>query len=290
MAGEDLDRVGPNKTKIDRYGWTVRDAPGQLRYIGKNQLTVDYTYQRTHSAQKVRNLARDWSWMACGAILVAKRNGQYYVVDGQHRVLAAKSRADIIDLPCILFETDAPSDEAVAWLGANKNRKVPDSVDTFRALVAARDPDAMYMQETCDRLGIVITKAAGSPKRLKSVVGTIRILKRNRDQFDKLMPLLAELCENCPLSEKLVAGLDYIGQHLDLDEPRLRKRLLSVGPEALVRGATRAAAYFVRGGANVWAMGMMDEINKGLRTKFEFPLSPTEPGVPSEEPSGGSTE
>lgn len=285
MAGE--DRIGPNTTKIDRYGWTVRDAPGQLRYIGKNQLVVDYTYQRTHSTQKVRALARDWSWMACGAILVAKRNGQYYVVDGQHRVLAAKSRADVIDLPCILFETDAPSDEAVAWLGANKNRKVPDSVDTFRALVAARDPDAMYLQETCDRLGIVITKSADSSKRLKGVVGTIRILKRDRSRFDKLMLLLADLCENHPLNEKLIAGLDYIGQHLDLDEPRLRKRILTVGPEALMQGAIRAAAYFVRGGANVWAMGMMDEINKGLRTKFELSSSITEPSTPSEEISGG---
>lgn len=52
--------------------------------------------------------------------------------------------------------------------------------------------------------------------------------------------------------------------------PRLFDRLKAIGAPRLVEGANKASAFFVRGGAQVWARGMLEEINKGLRNRFEM--------------------
>lgn len=64
--------------------------------------------------------------------------------------------------------------------------------------------------------------------------------------------------------------MDHIGQKLNLEDPRLRNRILSIGVIRLMEGANSASAYYSRGGPKVWADGMMKEINHGLRNKFEL--------------------
>ena len=265
-----LSEMVGRKTKVERYGWVLRDEPGQLKYINKNLLVVDPTYQRRCRRTKVQKIASSWSWMACGAVLVAKRDGVYYVYDGQHRVEAAKVRADIIDLPCILFETDDPCDEAVAWRGCNTNRKLPTSLESFVARCVARDSDALYLKATCEKLRIKISDKSKAPRQMRSIATALDIMGRDRDLFDKVMDLMSELCVDVPVTKTLLLGVEYIGQRLDLEDPRLRKRMLFVGPENLTRGAIRAATYLAKGGARVYATGMMDEINKGMRNKFEI--------------------
>jgi len=88
------------KSKIERYGWTVQDGQGELRLISKHDLAVDYaSYQRIANNAKTLVLARDWSWIACGALIVASRGGALHVVDGGHRLVAAMKRDDITMLP-----------------------------------------------------------------------------------------------------------------------------------------------------------------------------------------------
>lgn len=68
------DRVhNGTMTKIDRYGWSMQDNKGELRWINKMDVQVDYSYQRNTNEIKLKNIARDWSWIACGAIVVANR-------------------------------------------------------------------------------------------------------------------------------------------------------------------------------------------------------------------------
>lgn len=55
-----------------------------------------------------------------------------------------------------------------------------------------------------------------------------------------------------------------------LNDRRLSKRLMEIGAQRLLDGATRAAAFYARGGPKVFADGMLQEINKGLHGKFQF--------------------
>lgn len=85
-------------TKVERFGWTIKDAPGVMTLLDKKVLQIHQDYQRQAIVSKIRAITATWSWVACGAIIVGKRCGEYWVIDGQHRVLAARQRADITAL------------------------------------------------------------------------------------------------------------------------------------------------------------------------------------------------
>jgi myo-inositol-1(or 4)-monophosphatase len=53
-----------------------------------------------------------------------------------------------------------------------------------------------------------------------------------------------------------------------LDDKRLNRRLRDIGAEQLLEAANRAGAFYARGGAKVWADGMLNACNKGLHNKF----------------------
>src|SRR5689334_6103185 len=80
---------------------TTRDRPGEFAMIDKTKLNVDLSYQRKTTKSRVDKIREEWSWIAFGAVSVALRgDGEWFVMDGQHRVLAAMMRDDIKEVPC----------------------------------------------------------------------------------------------------------------------------------------------------------------------------------------------
>jgi hypothetical protein len=78
-----------------------------LQYCSPDQLLIDESYQRSleaaNSQTLIRRIAMHWDWGLCQPLFVARRaDGSLYVVDGQHRLEAAKLRGDIWQLPCVV--------------------------------------------------------------------------------------------------------------------------------------------------------------------------------------------
>lgn len=262
----------PSKTitKVERYGWSVKDAPGKLVLLNKSVLQVHPAYQRHAVDAKVRLIASAWSWVACGSIVVGVRGGEYWVIDGQHRVMASKLRSDIDALPCLLFETESVEQEARGFLDANTGRKPVTSLDKFRARIASGDETAKYVDTVFRRLGIVPRARAAKPLEIKSVAWAMDKARENRAAFEVVIKTAAELCQESTLQEILLQGLYYIQTNCDtkLDDKRMNDRLKKIGQARLVEAGKRSSAYFTRGGAKVWADGMLLEINKGLHNKI----------------------
>lgn len=257
--------------KIKRYGWTVKDKPGKIMSLPKSMLRIDHSYQRTNlSTERIRRISSQWSWVALGAIIVGHRNGQYYVIDGQHRVRAALSRSDVIHLPCLVFETEDVSQEASGFLSANQHRGPITSIVKHRAAVVAQEPIAMIVQKACDDFGLRIKEGVTSAGYIRSVAWAHRRAAEDEETFRLVLGLAADLCakDNITLHQRLLDGLWVIHAKIGLDDKRLTDRLREKGAKVLIEAANRAAAYYVSGGAKVWAEGMLSEINKGLRNKF----------------------
>ena len=120
MINQEITHVGLDK--VQRYGWVTAHAQGRFEMINKRLLNVNTEiYQREASKTKVLELASNWSWIACGALIVADRDGVYWVADGQHRKLAADKRSDIKELPCMVFTV--ATREAVAAASTTARRK-----------------------------------------------------------------------------------------------------------------------------------------------------------------------
>jgi len=261
---------GGKTTKIDRYKWIIKNKQGELKWLNKDSLAVDESYQRSASRAKVLRIAREWSWIACGVISVAKRASGFFVIDGQHRVLAARNRADIDDLPCVVFDSDGAEKEARAFLDTNKNRKAMTSIESFKAMTIAMEPVAIFVKETLEKNSITISTSASRPLEFKSLTFAIKTAKEAPEIFVELFDLIGKLCVACPIRERVAGGLFYLAKKGFFQKKGFKDRVLKIGHEALFQAANKAAAYFAAGGEKVWASGILDTINKSLRVKFEL--------------------
>jgi hypothetical protein len=62
----------------------------------------------------------------------------------------------------------------------------------------------------------------------------------------------------------------------DIEDKNFKSRLISIGPDVLMRSINEASAYYARGGANVWGVGILNAVNKGLRNKYKLNVVPEE--------------
>lgn len=270
MDMKETTQIGMDK--IARYGWMMKDAPGEMIRIDKDDLLVHPAYQRDLIVSKVKAISAAWSWIALGVLVVGLRENKYWVIDGQHRLVAAKRRSDISALPCLVFQTSDLKDEAQGFLDLNTGRKPVSAIARQKALVVAGDEVAAFVAEVCQSLGITITPNAHSPGNLKCIAWCNRRAADDKDEFRAVMTLATEICmaDKMPVAERLLEGLWRINAGVEdgLHNKRLVKRIREKGARTLLDAANRAAAYFNYGGGKAWATGILAELNKGLINRF----------------------
>ncbi len=263
--------------KIQRYKWTIKDTPGKHVTLAKTLLVVDPSYQRDAETAagnaKSLSMAQKWSWIACGAISVAKRadDDKFYVVDGQHRVLAARKRSDITHLPCMVFESEGALQEAEGFLRVNTMRNTLGAVDKYRAQLKTQDPIILFVDSLVQQAGRKVSKSSG-PNTIACVSGLVRLAKTYRHELQHIWPTVVQLCKGEVLSEQLVTALTQIESQLpagqSLTDNLLRKRLNRVGYKALIESGRKASAYFGNTGHKPWVMGIVDALNKGCQIRI----------------------
>jgi hypothetical protein len=255
-----------------KHSKTIEDGRGVQDEIHKDLLSIDPEYQRAPSVRRVRALVDTWSWGACGVLNVARRNGTLSIVDGQHRWLAALQRPDIETLPCIVFDVDNMSEEARMFFNANCNRGNVPGLDKYRSLLKGGDQIAVAVQDAFDILGLKVAVGC-SGGSITCVMWCMKRAKENYRDFAATLTLAADLCKDTVIKERLLDGLYYLHQHCEsLEDKRFRARILHVGEEMLVEGATRQAKLYVEGGNKVFASGMLIEINRNLRHADKYHL------------------
>ena len=260
------------KDKVDLYGWKVKDTPGALSNLNKTLLQVHPAYQRVATIDKINAIASKWSWVACGALIVGKRDKNFWVIDGQHRLLAALKRSDIKTLPCLIFQTDNLSQEAQGFLDANTARRPVATYDKYRAALAASDPLALVVDAMLQKLGITVTLSLHKAHTLKCIGFVLTRAKEDPFALEEVLVAAMEICGTAPIHERVLASLWYLHRNAEVNlfDKRLRARLKAMGSENILNAAAKAAAYYANGGMRVWAEGVLNEVNRGLRNKISL--------------------
>ena len=264
------DKTHFGTSKIDQYKWTLKDSRGEYMAIDKNELFVDHAYQRDQNENKVIEMARSWSWMACGAILVALRpDGSNFVFDGQHRVMAARKRSDITTLDCLVFEVDELQDEANGFLKSNTLRKPVTMIAKFKAMIVCNDKHAVAVSRLVEDLGLTVDKQA-RPGAFCALAWAVKAHERNPKTFEATLRVASQIAGGKHhVPENMCRGLFHLGiKHQAFDNPKFVRRLMQVGYQDLLDGIHRAAAYYKKGGEKVWSQGILDTVNHGLRNRF----------------------
>lgn len=154
-----------------------------LQYCPPAQLAIDPLYQRQldqRSQQLIWRIAAGWDWNLFQPLVVARRpDGELFVVDGQHRLEAAKLRGDIQQLPCVIFSSSAAADEAEVFVKLNQERRPLTAFALYNAALATGDPVVTALAEIFRDTGWAIVGTADT-KTLKpgelNCVGRIRRL------------------------------------------------------------------------------------------------------------------
>lgn len=259
------------KTKVQQYGWELKDKPGDLVWLNKSELHVDHSYQRSAKNIRVLHIAAKWSWLACGVIVVAKRENEqrFYVVDGQHRVLAALKRSDIERLPCLVFRTESAKEEAAGFYDANTGRRLPTGLEKWKAQLMRGDATTVFVDALIRSSGRVAGNANGGSGEVRCLSSLLRLAETDRERLGRMWPLVADVCKGQTLHERVLEGLLWLEARMpegqSLTDKRWRERVTRIGFSGLLESAQRAATFYARGGPKVWGLGMLEAINKGCR-------------------------
>jgi len=154
--------------KVERYDWVKPGDNGRQCKVAVDELKIDHAYQRPEvSDRNTLALARGFNWVAFNSIVIMERaNGDKYVVDGQQRLLAARRRGDIREVPCVLFKSDGCEHEARAFISLNIRRTNVPAVAKFNAHVrAALNPE----KQIADWLATQGLKVTEDGKDMKGV-------------------------------------------------------------------------------------------------------------------------
>ena len=247
----------------------ISDKQGVLGSLNKNVLVVDKAYQRNESPKLVKSIAKNWKWTAAGVITVNKRDGVYNVIDGQHRVLAAKEIANITHLPCIIHDGLTIEQEAETFLDVNVGRNNMSALDKFRAATVKGDDIAIYVNNQIEAKKFMAMKSGTNSIQCVKVL--CDYAKNNKVLFVQALDLATRVCKGHKLDRVIFDAIGHFytkGVVCD----RMKQRILDLGYDAIYAAIRKANLQFGSRHRQNSARGLLEAVNKGLRQKFEVEL------------------
>lgn len=153
-----------------------------LQYCQPGQLAVDPTYQREldgRSRQLILRIVKGWDWNLFQPLVVARRqDGALFVVDGQHRLEAARQRGDIQQLPCVIFQSAGEGDEAGIFVALNQERRPLTPFALWKGAIASGDEQALALQALLDQVGLRFAGSADTEKLKPGEVNQVGRIRR----------------------------------------------------------------------------------------------------------------
>jgi hypothetical protein len=188
------------KAKAAQHSADLGTKP-RVVWLDLGLLTVDKTYQREVGKAGITHINRilqAFNWNCYQPIVVSERDdGTYAVIDGQHRLEAAKKHPQIDSLPCYIIDAPDVAKQAEIFVAVNSRRIGLTSLQQFHAAVAAKQREAMEAFGVCRNAGVVILKTPPSydipPKSVLSPNTLLKMLRQvGRPAVATAIKLLAD--------------------------------------------------------------------------------------------------
>lgn len=140
--------------------------------IDLRALSIDMDYQR-NPKQGVNKLKNQWDMRLVGIIAVSYRDGEFFVVDGANRVVAALENG-IMFLPANIFVDLTKKQEAEIFLKQDDAVKKLKPIDTLNGNLLLNNPTDVAIVGLCNKFDLILAKSDAS-------MGVMSCLKTARD-------------------------------------------------------------------------------------------------------------
>jgi hypothetical protein len=157
--------VAPTKPKAPPHSTDLGAKP-RVVWLDLGLLAVDRRYQRDIGGAgqaHVNAILREFNWNRYQPIVVSERaDGTYAVIDGQHRLEAARKHPLISELPCYIVDAGDIAAEAAIFSSSNSRRLGLTSQQKYWAAYVAGDAVAVAIHKLCGHAGVTILRAPPS--------------------------------------------------------------------------------------------------------------------------------
>jgi hypothetical protein len=166
----------------------MSEAPGpgprpELRWLPVDRCAVDERYQRSLNSDRsmalVERIAAGFKWSCFQAVLAVKDGERWLILDGQHRVEAARRRK-IKEVPAVVVSAGSIAEQAAAFVRANLDRVAVNAFALHHARLVAGEERAALIDRICQASGLSVPHYPIPADNLKPgqtlALGTISIL------------------------------------------------------------------------------------------------------------------
>ncbi len=223
-----------------------------LEWVPIGLLVVDERYQRritTDGLKAINRIVREFTWRKFQPLTVSgpDASGDYPVIDGQHRLEAARRHHLVTEVPCWVVEAPKIADQATAFVGVNRDRIRVTRVNIFWAELAAGDPTALWIKSICDRASIKVgrigtgvqppltTIALATLVKLRAlgdnlILRALRVLRDAQPEVDNAFraATIIALVKLIELNESLIDEDRLVEKLVDLDLDQLIDRARAI--------------------------------------------------------------
>ncbi len=252
---------------------SVVTEQGTFMMLKLDELTIDLSYQREEVSPKaVRKIANEWCWLSCGVlrVIIRKKNKKAYIIDGQHRFRGAEMNGKIEELPCLVFNGDKLTDEAIFFLRCNCNRVPIGPYVKYHAALAAKDANALQTKKLLDKHGYRAVKKGTADNTIRCITGLQRMVDKNMTNADRSFGLAVAINFGFKqVRAELLIALSFLLLHIeeDITDGYCRQKLIGAGPELLEKLIRQERILNVNKGARGHAQALIDFLNKGRNHK-----------------------
>ena len=226
-------------------------------------------YDKKHTLPQVGNYGNYF----LGSIVISHKEGENFIVDGQQRLLAARRRGDIREVPCVLFKSDGREHEARAFIALNIRRvKVP-SVAKFNASVRAALNPEKQIAEWLGTLGLSVMDDGKSMNGVCFPAHLIRTWNMNAECCKRAVKIQRDVNGTEPLHSACHNGIFWLLTNgINVEEHTDKLRCLG-GRSAMLRSIkTVEIETNTKANMRIAGIGVLRQINyKRRRNKIAVP-------------------
>jgi hypothetical protein len=184
------------------------------------------TYQRDVKRGIVRHIVDNFDENQLGLITVVFKSDGYYVIDGQHRILALIILG-IERVDCILANN---CNEADLFISLNNNRRSLDTVGLYKARIAAGDEKCMEIDRIVTNLGykIPINSSNRSNNTIVAIQSVESVYKKyGAKHLEKTLKTIREIygIDSRTVKSGFIKGYAYFIKKTNVDVGELVDRM-----------------------------------------------------------------